>query len=629
MIAASLAKGAENFPEPGRRHDPRGRRPPARAWSLSMMRRVTGLAALAAVIGLAAAGPARAAPPAPAVVRLHALFDRAWEQDLADDPLRATYIGETRYNDRWPDVTRPGRERSHAADAAVAAALAAIPRGALPAAEQLNYDLFRRKYRQRLADWPFHLEYYRISAREGVQTLNELAELMPFETVADYETWLRRLAGLPAYLEATAGLLREAALAQRTQPRELMERVLPQLAMQTVANPADSPFYARFARFPAALPPAERERLASRARAVIGEAVVPAYRRFAAFFRDEYLPACRANAGIWDTPDGAALYANRVQYHTTTTLAPEEIHALGLKEVARIRAEMQAVLDELGFKGTLTEFFAKLRTDPQFYYASPDELFRAYVVTAKQIEPELPKLFGRLYRIPFGVRPIPATSAPNTTTAYYSGPSADGRRAGYYYVNLYRPEVRPTYEIEVLTAHESVPGHHLQIALALEQGDLPKFRRFAGYTAFVEGWGLYAERLGYELGLYHDPYSRFGQLTYDMWRAVRLVVDTGIHAKHWTRQQAIDYFKDNAAKTETDIVNEIDRYIGWPGQALAYKVGQLRILALRAEAERTLGATFDIRAFHDAVLENGALPLEVLEDKVHAWVRRQATASGP
>ena len=284
---------------------------------------------------------------------------------------------------------------------------------------------------------------------------------------------------------------------------------------------------------------------------------------------------------------------------------------------------MQKVLNEVGFKGTLQEFFVKLRSDPQFYYSSPDELFRAYVVTAKQIEPELPKLFGKLYRTPFGVRPIPAVSAPANTTAYYAEGSADGRRAGYFYVNLYRPEVRPKYEIEVLTSHEAVPGHHLQVTLAQEHGELPPFRRVAGYTAFVEGWALYSERLGYELGLYKDPYSRFGQLTYDMWRAVRLVVDTGMHSEHWTRQQAIDYFSDNAAKTETDIVNEIDRYIGWPGQALAYKIGQLRILALRAEAEQALGRRFDIRSFHDAVLENGALPLDVLSDKMHAWLLRQ------
>ncbi len=581
------------------------------------------LVLFAALLGLLGPGAATAAPGSAPTAALHQLFDSAWEQDLRDNPLAATYYGDTRFNDRWPDLSRAGLERGHAHDREALARLGKISRAALPPAEQLNYDLFKLKYDERIAAWPFHTEAYSIDARGGVQTLNELAEVMPFETAADYETWLKRLATLPAHLEQTAALLRESARDGRTQPRILMERVVPQLAMQLVDKPEDSPFYQRFRQFPERIPAAERERLGAAARDLIANTVVPAYRRFDQFFRDQYLPACRTTVGIWDTPDGDAYYRNRIRHYTTTGLTAAEIHAIGLKEVARNRAAMQKVMDEVGFKGTLQEFFEKLRTDPQFYYGTPDELYRAYVVTAKQIEPELPKLFGHLYRTPFGVRPIPATSAPNTTTAYYSGPSADGRRAGYFYVNLYRPEVRPKYEIEVLTSHESVPGHHLQIAIAQELGELPAFRRMAGYTAFVEGWGLYAERLGYDIGLYKDPYSRFGQLTYDMWRAVRLVVDTGIHAEHWTRQQAIDYFKDNAAKTETDIVNEIDRYIGWPGQALAYKIGQLKILELRATAERTLGANFDVRAFHDAVLANGAVPLDVLEQKVQAWITSQ------
>ena len=584
---------------------------------------------MAALLLLTAVAATAKPAPGPAAT-LHRLFERAWEQDLANDPLSATYLGETRYNDRWPDVSRANLERIHGSDVTVVADLKRIPRAQLSRADQLNYELFLDGYQDRLAAWPFHLEAYSVDARGGVQTLNEVAELMPFETVADYETWLRRLAALPGFLEQTAALLREEARAKRTQPRALMERVLPQLAMQKVATPEASPFYQRFKEFPNAVPAAERERLAAAARRVIGERVIPAYGRFEQFFRDEYLPACRTTDGIWDTPDGEAFYRNRIRHYTTTTRTAAEIHALGLAEVARDRAEMQKIVDEVGFKGTLQEFFTKLRTDPQFYYATPDELYRGYVVIAKQIEPELPKLFGRLYRLPFGVRPIPATSAPNTTTAYYTDGSADGRRAGYFYVNLYRPEVRPKWEMEVLTAHESVPGHHLQLSIARELGDLPQFRRHGDYTAFVEGWALYSERLGYDLGLYKDPYSRFGQLTYDMWRAVRLVVDTGIHAEHWTRQQAIDYFKDNAGKTETDIVNEIDRYIGWPAQALAYKSGQLKILELRAEAERTLGPKFDVRAFHDAVLGSGALPLTVLERQMRAWIatQRGATPAG-
>ena len=291
-----------------------------------------------------------------------------------------------------------------------------------------------------------------------------------------------------------------------------------------------------------------------------------------------------------------------------------------MSEVTRIRGEMQKVIASTGFKGSFEEFLAFLRSDPRFHYNDPQQLFQAYSAMAKRIDPLLPLYFGRLPRMPYGVRPISAQIAPDTTTAYYQPPAQDGSRAGYYYVNLYKPEQRPKYEIPVLTIHEAVPGHHLQIALAQEMGDLPRFRRDFEATAFVEGWGLYSESLGQEMGLYEDPYDKFGQLTYEMWRAVRLVVDTGIHHKHWTRQQAIDFFKANAAKTELDIVNEVDRYIATPGQAVAYKIGELRIKELRREAATTLGPQFDLRAFHDAVLGSGAIPLDVLSANVHRWL---------
>ena len=560
---------------------------------------------------------------ADATAELHALFEREWERDLRDNPLLATYRGDTRYDDRWPDISPAAQAARNAADAKVLADLDRIPRDQLPPAEQLNYDLFRYEYEDRKAAAAFHPEYYEIRARDGPQSLNEIAGQMAFQALANYEIWLKRLATLPAHLDQYADLLRRAAREKHTQPRVIMDRVLPQLAMQTPDGPEKSPFFEQFTKYPDAIPAAERERLSAAARKIIAEAVIPAYRRFTTVFRDEYLSACRETVGVWDTPDGRAYYANRARYHTTTSLTPEEIHKIGLTEVARNRTEMQQVMDEVGFKGSLNEFFDHLRTDPQFYYKTGDELLRGYAVITKVIDPELPKLFGKLYRTPFGLRAIPDTSAPNTTTAYYQGPSIDGKRPGYYYVNLYKPEVRPKYEMEVLTVHEAAPGHHLQIALAQEQTDLPKFRRFSGHTAYVEGWALYSERLGYELALYKDPYSRFGQLTYDQWRAVRLVVDTGIHQMKWTRQQAIDYFMANAAKTETDIVNEIDRYIAWPGQALAYKVGQLKILELRARAEKALGKDFDIRGFHDTILATSAVPLEILERTVDDWIGAQ------
>lgn len=573
-----------------------------------------------AVVAVSAFVNANAQEQTSASRALHALFEEAWELDMREDPLRATYIGDHRYAREWPDPRPAAYERRHAANVSILERLERIDRSQLSPRDALNYDLFAWEYRSRIASYRFKPWLYEFRARDGIHALSEVAELLHFASVSDYENWIARLRSLDVYVSRYIELLEVAIRERRTQPKVIMERVAPMLAALINTSSEESPFYAPFKQMPDVIPAAERSRLQAEGREAIARSVLPAYKRFEEFFRTRYLPACRDTVGIWDTPDGEAFYRERAQYFTTTRLSPEEIHAIGLKEVARIRAEMDAVIRQVGFKGSFQEFLTFLRTDPQFYYSSPDELFRAYVVTAKQIEPELVRLFGKLPRTPYGVRPIPMTSAPNTTTAYYQPSSADGRRAGYYYVNLYRPEVRPKYEIEVLTVHEAVPGHHLQIALAQEQTDLPAFRRNAETTAFVEGWALYTERLGEDLGLYKDPYSKFGQLTYDMWRAVRLVVDTGMHAKRWTRQQAIDYFAANAAKTEADIINEIDRYIAWPGQALAYKIGQLRILELRALAQKELGERFDIREFHDAVLANGAVPLETLERIIRDWI---------
>ena len=573
-------------------------------------------------------GTAMAQQTSAATTAFHALIDEAWETDMRDDPLKASYLGDRRYESQWPDASLGAIARRYDTNVATLARLQRIDLATLSTQDQLSYDLFAWEYKTRVGAYPFKPFLYDVRPRDGLQTLSELAELVPFATVADYEHWIARLKTIDRYLAQNQSLLELGIREKRTQPRVVMERVLPQLAELIKPGAESNPFYAPFKRIPESFAAAERARLQAEGKAAIEGVVIPAYARFEKFFRERYVPASRATDGIWDTPDGLAFYQERARFHTTTNLTPDEIHQIGLKEVARIRAEMDAVIREVGFKGTFSEFLEFLRTDPQFYYKTPDELFRAYAVLAKQIDPELVKLFRRLPRTPYGVRPIPATSAPNTTTAYYQGPAADGSRAGYYYVNLYRPEVRPKYEMEVLTLHEAVPGHHLQVALAQEQTDLPLFRRNAEHTAYVEGWALYTESLGDQLGLYKDPYSRFGRLTYDMWRAVRLVVDTGIHAKHWTRQQAIDYFKANAAKTEADIINEVDRYISWPGQALAYKVGQLRILQLRTEAERQLGPKFDIRDFHEVVLSNGAVPLEVLEHAVRDWVAHTAVEKG-
>ena len=559
------------------------------------------------------------------VEMLHSLFDEAWERDLAEKPAFASGIGDKRYNDRWQDLSPSALEDSYEADQTTLRTLQSISRGSLPPAEQLNYDLFERTYANRVGERAFGATWIPLNQRSGVQTTHELAERLRFEVPKDFEDWIARLESIDRLLAQTADLMRQGVATGWVPPRIIMERIESQLDAQVVERAQDSPFYKPFAdeSLSERLGDAEAARLRQEAKAAIDEIVVPAFRDFRSFFLNTYLPACRKTVGIWDVPDGREYYQNRVEYFTTTSLTANEIHELGLKEVERIRAQMQEIIDGLEFEGTFADFLHFLRTDGQFYFTDPDDLLTAYRAVSKRIDPELVKLFGRLPRVPYGVRPIPAISAPDTTTAYYSRPAADGSRAGYYYVNLYRPEVRPKYEIEVLTVHEAMPGHHLQIALAMELGELPEFRRYSGFTAFVEGWALYSESLGDELGLYQDPYSKFGQLTYEMWRAVRLVVDTGIHHKGWSRAQAIEFFAANAAKTEHDIVNEIDRYIAWPGQALAYKIGELKIKELRRKSEEALGDRFDIRAFHDTVLGAGAIPLDVLEKNVMSWIAAQ------
>lgn len=564
-------------------------------------------------------GPA-SAEPAAGIEALHALFDRHWERSMAENPTWASNLGDRRYDDRWPDLSPAAIAASHAADRAALEELGRIDWASLPPAEQLDHDLFARMLRDRIDAQRFKPWVYALNMRDGIQNEHELLETLAFRSPSDWDNWLARLRAFGRYMDQTIGLLEEGAREGRTHPRVIMERVPAQVRRQRVADPVDSPFYAPFRRLPDSMPEAERARFEAEARAAVKDVVIPAYERLERFLVERYLPASRDTVGIWDTPDGRAFYANRAAHFTTTALTPEEIHEIGLAEVRRIRGEMERIVRQVGFEGSLREFMADLRTNPRFYYRTSDELFQAYLVAAKRIDPLLAPLFRTLPRTPYGLRPIPMSSAPDTTTAYYMPPSRDGQRPGYYYVNLYRPEQRPKYEIPVLSVHEAVPGHHLQIALAQELPEAPMFRRFAGFTAFVEGWGLYSESLGEEMGLYEDPYDRFGYLTYEMWRAVRLVVDTGMHHKGWSRDQAIEFFSDNAAKTELDIVNEVDRYIGWPGQALAYKVGQLRIRALRSEAERELGEAFDIRDFHDVVLGAGALPLDILDARVRAWV---------
>jgi uncharacterized protein (DUF885 family) len=551
---------------------------------------------------------------------LHALFDTEWDYTMEQYPTFASTLGDRRWNDRWDDDSLEAIVKRQTHRTETLARLGKIDRAQLSTADQLNYDLFKKDLEMDAEGFKYRMYLMPINQRGGIQTADELTELLRFQTVKDYEDWIARLRAFPALMEQDMTLMREGAKAHVMWPRIVLGRVPGQIDKQLVTNPEESPFYKPFKNFPNDIPAQERERLTKAGREAIASGVIPSFQKLKTYFAGEYMNAAFDQVGIWQMPQGAEMYAYLARLYTTTKMTPEEIHEKGLSEVKRIRAQMQAIMDKVGFKGTLQEFFTKLRTDQQFYYKTPEELLEAYRSLAKRIDPNLVKVFKTLPRMPYGVTPIPDKIAPDTTTAYYNQPAADGSRPGLYFVNLYKPETRPKWEMMALSLHESVPGHHLQISLAQELGEIPKFRRYGGYTAFVEGWGLYAESLGEDMGLYDDPYSKFGQLTYEMWRAVRLVVDTGMHYMKWDRQRAINYFMENAAKTEQDIVNEIDRYISMPGQALAYKVGQLKITELRERARRELGDRFDIREFHDAVLLSGAVPLDVLERNVDAWI---------
>lgn len=554
---------------------------------------------------------------------LDAVIDAHWAWTLSAYPERRLEHGDRSGNAVWNDMSPAAFAERHAARQAFVSDLTRIEPATLSDEGRLNRAMLLRQLRDAITAFDQGLHLLPINMRSGPQHRHTAVEYLPMNNEQDYRDWLARLRALPTQLDQYRALLETGMARDRVQARIVMTRVPDQIDRVVTEDPEASPFYKAFHTLPDTIDADTAAALQAEARAVIAEQVNPAYTRFGAFMRDRYLPATREVPGIGSLEGGKAAYEYLAAHYTTTDLTPEEIHQIGLDEVARIRAAMNAVIDEVGFDGDIEAFNAFLRTDPRFYYDSPEALLEGYQAIAKRLDPELVKLFGRLPRMPYGVRPIADEIAPDTTTAYYMRPAVDGSRPGWYYVNLYRPEVRPKYEMEVLSVHESVPGHHLQIALAQELEGLPEFRQASGVTAFVEGWGLYSERLGYDMGLYQDPYSRYGQLVYDMWRAVRLVVDTGIHYFGWSRDQAIDYFKANAAKSEADIINEIDRYIGWPGQALAYKIGQLQILALRERAEAALGDAFDIRAFHDELLGAGALPLDLLEARVDAWIARQ------
>jgi len=554
---------------------------------------------------------------------LYGLFEEAWELDMQDNPVWASMLGDRRFNRAWGELSAASFERRRMANAAILKRLDSIDQESLSPQDQINFLLFDQAYESRMAEAEHPTHLMPISQRGGIQTLDEIGDRLRLETVQDFDDWLARLAQIDQLMQQTIALMKEGMASGYVPPKITMSRVPGQIAKQLVSTAEESLFFKPFEILPNSIAPAQQARLQSEARSIITETVIPAYQTLEKFFNEEYLPACRDSIGASDLPNGAAFYEYRVRRYTTTDMTPEEVHQVGLTEVQRIRNEMMAVKAAVGFEGSLDAFFNFLRTDPQFYFEDPEDLLRAYEAQAKRIDPELVRLFTKLPRMPYGIKVIPEAVAPDTTTAYYTRPAADGSRAGYYWVNLYNPASRPKFEIPVLTVHEAMPGHHLQIALQQELESLPNFRRYSGFTVFTEGWGLYSERLGYDIGLYQDPYDQFGQLSYDMWRAVRLVVDTGMHYKGWSRDEAIAYFERNAPRKKLDIINEIDRYISWPGQALAYKIGQLKMLALRDKASSQLGDRFDLKRFHDRMLSQGAIPLSLLEITMDQWIESE------
>jgi uncharacterized protein (DUF885 family) len=555
---------------------------------------------------------------------LKALFDDEWAAQLERDPLFASSMGIRDYNHRLPVDTPENHRRFLEEDRVFLKRLESIDRSQLGAGDQLNYDLFDFIVRSRaklaayrpylvpiLSDGGFHMRVQR------------MYEAMPFDTVADYERYLTRLTALAPYFDQNIANMREGLRAGITQPKAILDGIEASISGPIVDDAGASIYFTPFDSIPQHFEDFERERLRTAGIAAIEKVVVPAYVRFLAFFNSEYKPGARDDLGASALPNGEAYYAELVKYFTTLDDAtPEAIHKLGLEEVARIRAEMDAILRQVEFDGSFAGFVEFLRTDSRFYVEDPRDFLKEAAYIAKKIDGQMPAFFRTLPRLPYGVMPVPGDIASNYTTGRYWGAPIGGRRGGYYLVNTYALDTRPLYELAALTAHEAVPGHHHQAAIRQEIEGAPEFRRAFYPHAFGEGWGLYAEKLGIEFGIYETPYDHFGRLSYEMWRAARLVIDTGIHIKGWTREQARQYLAENTALSLHNVRTEVDRYIAWPGQALAYKMGELKILELRERAERELGADFDIRDFHDVVLLSGGVTLSVLDDQVDRYIEQ-------
>ncbi len=552
------------------------------------------------------------------------ILDRVWQFELNESPSLATNVGDPRGQDRFADDSPEAIERRAVKRAEFLRDVLAVEPDSLSSSRRIDRRLLQLRLEGQLADDRFQTHLMPINNREGFHIgFPELAREMNPKTVADFQNYIARLNDFGRVVDEQIHWMRSGIAAGLTQPSIVMRDAVAQATAHVVDDPNESLLLKN-------VPSETREALgenwepiAEQIRTAIDEVVVPGYRRLADFLKSEYVPACRGSIGASAMPRGAEFYRDRILRFTTLPLTAEQIHQTGIAENARIRAEMQTIVDRVGFDGTLEAFVKDLRTNPKFYAKTSDELMRYVALILKTADGRLPELFGHLPRIPYGIREVPDYIAPQTTAAYYWPPSTDGKRPGFYYVNTYNLSSRPLYAMESLSLHEAVPGHHLQLAIQAELSDLHPISRESNFTAFIEGWALYSERLGKEIGFYKDPYQDFGRLSMEAWRASRLVVDTGMHAMGWSREQAIAYMKENTALSEHNIVAEVDRYIGWPGQALAYKIGELAISRLRAKAESELGDRFDVRAFHDRVLEAGSIPLPLLEERIDDWIAQQ------
>lgn len=559
---------------------------------------------------------------------LRAACERYWEAVLERYPTKATEQGDYRYNDRLEDLSIAARDRWRETLNKLLTDLRELPAPVLPEEDRLTRALLERVIRDELLRLACLDEYLPLDPLYGMHLrLPLLLVSQPFRHADDFRAYAARLRGFPRQVTDVLHNLRAGRKRDIVSPRAIVEKIIPQVRAQVIADPTKTEFYKPLVQHADKLAAADRDAVTAEITDAIRGEVIPSYLRLLAFLEDDYLPAARDTVGLGALPGGDEVYKARIYLNTTVQLEPEALHKLGLSEVARIRGEMDKVRQDVAFDGSLDSFLAHMRDDPKYRFKSGDELFRAADAILQRAKPLMPQLFGRLPKADCVMKEVEPFRAPAAPVAYYNPPPEDGSRPGYYYINTYAPTERLTYTLEALSYHEAVPGHHLQIALHQETRDLPSFRRYAGFTAFVEGWGLYTEKLGYEIGGYTDPYSRFGQLTFEMWRACRLVVDTGMHHKGWSRQKAIDFMAENSSLARVDIENEIDRYITWPGQALAYKVGELRILDLRGEAENALRARFDIRAFHDALLAEGAMPIDMLEQRMREWIKKQEGGS--